>query len=608
MKRYLLILLFFSFWDFNTLASQGDTIAITRNSHVSLYDITPSRRWIRELRNIIIVSPKTESEADSFNIMSPSDIYSHTEGLTIVKIRIVQLNPFGSSITDSVHKKTGWVGEVANAVHVKTNEFVIRNALLFKEGDVVDGLTLAYSERYLRSHSYIGDVRISVIPVCENTAEVLVIVQDNFPYSGDFDTNLDTRASVSLSNKNMIGLGFEMRAGVFIDTKKDNIMGYRATLSSSNIGRSLVSFQADYLDKYENQRYGFRFHRDFYSPATKYAGQLSFFNVRTPVRYYEYKSDAAPIEPVTIKYNQLDVWLGRSFLLSNRKYYRQSQNITFSLGANSMRYIDRPDESEDRYYRLQNRTTYLASLSFSQQSFYNASLIYNYGRTEDIPYGHLFTIKGGKEFSEMTDRPYIGMIASTGYFLPYIGYLSGAISCGSFFKKKEPDQGVIDVEMNYFSNLYVTGNLLQRTFINGNYTRQLFNWLEDKLVIDDEYGIPGFRNDSVLGRHRFNLSIEQNVFLPRELYGFRFVVYAFSYFSWLGGYNESIKPNNLYSSFGLGVRIRNNRLVFNTFQIQFAYFPNPPPNTSFRHFNFSDEKLLKPREFMAGPPQILPVY
>ena len=602
MKRLLLVLVLMTLWDYFLIASQGDTV-----THVSFYDITPSRRWVRELRNIIIVSPKNETEADTFNIMSPGNIYLATEGLTIANIRITRLNPFGTSITDSVHSHPRWLGRVGNAIHINTNEFVIRNALLFREGDAVDGLKLAYSERYLRSLGYIGDARITSTPVCENTAEVLVVIQDNLPYSVDGDSNFDTRASFSFTNNNIIGLGFELLAGAFIDTKKENLMGYRAMLRQANMGRSLTSFQADYLDKYENQRLGFKLQRDFYAPTTKYAGSLSFYNVRTPVRYYDYKSDEAPSTPVTIRYKQFNAWFGRSFLLDNRSNYRQSRNITVSVGAHNMKFIDRPDDAEERYYRLQNRTTYLASLSFSKQSFYNASLIYNYGRTEDIPYGHLLTIKGGKEISEMARRPYLGAIASSGYFVPYLGYISGALSYGAFFNKG-PDQGVVSVEMNYFSNLYITGNTRQRTFVNGKYTRQLFNWLEDKLVIDDEYGIPGFRNDSVLGRHRLNLSVEQNVFLPREVFGFRFVVYAFSYLSWLGGYNEPVMLSNLYSSFGLGVRIRNNRLVFNTLQVQIAYFPNIPKNSSFSYFSYSGERVLKPREFSARAPEIVSVY
>ncbi|MCL2313598.1 MAG: hypothetical protein FWC41_14175, partial [Firmicutes bacterium] len=116
------------------------------------------------------------------------------------------------------------------------------------------------------------------------------------------------------------------------------------------------------------------------------------------------------------------------------------------------------------------------------------------------------------------------------------------------------------------------------------------------------------RNDSVLGRQRFNLSFEQNFFTPWNLYEFRFVLYAFAYFSWLGDYDKSIIFSKLYSSFGIGVRIRNNRLIFSTLQIQLAYFPNIPKNSRFHYISFSQETVLQPRDFKPKAPEVMPLY
>ena len=240
----------------------------------SIYNRDISSRWIRELRNVIIVSPKNESEVDTFNVQSPGNIYLGAEGLTITGIRIVRLKPFGASVADiaynaadhdlgSTVNNINWLGRAGNAIHVNTGEFIIRNALLFKEGDKVNGVQLAYSERYLRSMRYINDARVIAISVSNDEAEVLVVVQDNLPYSADFDSNFSSRANFSITNRNIIGLGLEMRAGAFINSEKDHLMGYRALLRLSNIGNSFVSFQADYLDKYENQRYGCTLRRDF---------------------------------------------------------------------------------------------------------------------------------------------------------------------------------------------------------------------------------------------------------------------------------------------------------------------------------------------------------
>jgi hypothetical protein len=378
-------------------------------------------------------------------------------------------------------------------------------------------------------------------------------------------------------------------------------MGYEAMMRLPHIGRSFISFQADYLDRYENQRWGFSLRREFYAPTTKYAGHLILNHAHTPVSYREIATSYQDM----VSYKHLDVWLGRSFLMDTDPINKQRKNITISLGMQRMRFGDRPVSAE-LYYRFQNRTTYLTSLTYSQQAHYKTNMIYNYGRTEDIPYGYLFSVTGGKEVNQMYNRPYMGVNFSTGYFIPKLGYLSGAASLGTFFRDR-PEQGLVDVKLNYFTNLYVLGKFRHRTFVNGQYTRQLHNQLEDQLIIDGEYGIPGFRNDSILGRHRFNLSVEQDFFMPREAYGFRFVLYAFTYLCWLGEYNESIILSNLYSSFGIGARIRNNRLVFNTIQVQLAYFPNIPENSRFRYMHFSTATVLQPRDFKPRAPDVIPL-
>jgi hypothetical protein len=441
-------------------------------------------------------------------------------------------------------------------------------------------------------------------PVSGHEAEVLVVVQDMMPYSISFGSNFSSRANAAIANRDIFGLGIELRAGTFINSQKERLMGYEAMLRLPNIGRSFVSIQADYLDRYEDQRFGFAIRKDFYAPTTKYAGHLSLYNARTPVRYFDYSHESPAIIPVTIRYHQLDAWIGRSFLINKKSFNEQRRNATVTLGAQSIHFIDRPEQSEELYYRFQNRTICLASFTYSQQAFYKTNMIYNFGRTEDIPYGYMLSVVSGKEINQMYHRPYLGANFSSGYFIPGFGYLSNAISCGTFFRNGK-EQGVIDLEMNYFSSLYVIGNYRHRTFFNGKYTQQLYNWLYDMLVIDGEQGIPGFRADSVQGRQRFNLSVEQNLFTPWILYGFRFVLYGFAHFSWLGEYGTS---STLYSSFGGGVRIRNNRLIFNTLQIQIAYFPNIPKNSSFHYVNFSSEKLLQPRNFAPKAPEAIPLY
>ncbi len=566
-----------------------------------------SSKWIKELKNIIISPPKQESETDTFNIESPNYTYLGAEGMTIAQIRIIRLDPFGASINDTIVREVNWLQKAGNKTHVLTREYLIRNSLLFRVGDKVKVLTLADSERYLRSLDFINDARISVNQLSDNTAEVMVVIQDIESYAFAFGTNFSSRMNLSATDRNILGLGVELKVGTFLDGNKDHLWGYESNLKIHNIAHSFISFDATYLNKYETQQIGVVFNRDFFSPSTKYAGNLTLFNSRIGLFYYVPNEPIANGKDTTVRFNNFDGWIGRSFQIKENLFDKKRTNVTVAVRTQRIDFTDRPENAQTFYYQFQNRTVFLGSLSLSQQAYYKTNLIYNYGRTEDIPYGYLASIVIGREHNELYHRNYAGANFSSGYFIPKIGYLSGAISYGTFFRNS-PEQGSIDVALNYFTNLYVIGAFRMRSFANIQYTRQLDAKYYDDLDIEGEVGIPGFRNDSIRGRHRLTLNLEQDLFAPWKVIGFNIVAYAFGNFSWLGDYGERVFQSSLYNSFGIGFRIRNNRLIINTLQVRFAYFPNIPPNSGFKYVEFSKETLLRPRNFSAKAPEIVPLY
>jgi hypothetical protein len=63
----------------------------------------------------------------------------------------------------------------------------------------------------------------------------------------------------------------------------------------------------------------------------------------------------------------------------------------------------------------------------------------------------------------------------------------------------------------------------------------------------------------------------------------------------------------LYSKIGLGVLISNDYLVFNNFQLSFAYYPNIPEvgNSLFKTNSFQNDDLQL-LDYQIGQPTILP--
>jgi hypothetical protein len=145
-----------------------------------------------------------------------------------------------------------------------------------------------------------------------------------------------------------------------------------------------------------------------------------------------------------------------------------------------------------------------------------------------------------------------------------------------------------------------------RNFVKIEYTRGFDRYTDESLTFIKEDGFSGFRNDSVNGTQRLSAGIESVLFSPLRIYGFRFAFFASADVGYIFGTNEFANQGKVLSSIGLGVRIHNQNLVFNTFQIRLGYFPNLPPFSRTSYFLVSGEQLLKPVNFDPGPPSSLP--
>jgi hypothetical protein len=305
--------------------------------------------------------------------------------------------------------------------------------------------------------------------------------------------------------------------------------------------------------------------------------------------------------PEPLKYNLQDYWLSRSFLIDRESVIR----LIFGARYTNNNVFDRPLILPDSYHYLQKYRMFLGSATISMQKYYKTNLIYGYGRTEDIPYGGLITLTAGKEINEFSDRFYAGIYAATGHSLRPIGYFYTSAGFSTFFGGTAK-QGMLLLRTSYFSNLLYLGNFKMRNFLMVDYTRGFDRNIDEFLIFNRDNGFSGFRNDSVGGAQRLSVSIESVLFSPVNLYGFRFAFFAFADLGYLFGTNEFVRQGEVLSSIGLGIRIRNDNLVFNTFQIRLGFYPNLPPYSRVSYLTVSGEQLLKPNNFDPGPPTVFP--
>lgn len=560
----------------------------------SLKEKAAKRNLTRKLYEIVVVSPGI---SENKNVSGKSESqYSEYTGHKIRKIDVTRLSVFGSDIDNPAAYKGYRTQNLLNKTHVNTLDPVIRNNLLFEPGDTLSPILLSDNERLLRELSFIDDARINVIPVSEEEVDIQVITKDVYSLGGEYSPSGLTRGKVSIFENNIFGLGHELGFEMPFDGDKPDSPGFGVHYLVDNLARSFVNLRVFYHDGIGEESYGIDLSRKFMSSSTKYAGGVS---IRHMYRFEDLDTMNTP-EP--LKYNLQDYWLSRSFLLDPETVTR----FILSARYTNNNVLDRPFIHPDSYHPLQKYRMFLGSLALTRQRFYKTNLVYGYGRTEDVPYGSLVKVTLGKEINEFKRRSYAGSEISFGKSFSGFGFLHSSAGFGSYLNGKETEQGILYIRTRYFSNLLPLGRNMIRNFVRLDFTRGFDRNLDEYLNYYSDNGFSGFRNDSVQGRQRINLGLETVVFSPVNVNGFRFAFFGFADISSLSGTNEILSKGTGLSGIGLGLRVRNDNLIFNTFQVRIGFFPDPPPYSRINNITVSGEQPLRMEDFETGPPSPIP--
>ncbi|MHB8077927.1 MAG: hypothetical protein ACYDIE_01555 [Candidatus Krumholzibacteriia bacterium] len=121
-----------------------------------------------------------------------------------------------------------------NALHVNTQERIIRRELLFAPGDSVEAGRLAETERNLRGLGYLTEVSVAVADtLAGGGVEVLVHARETWSLQTQFayarSSNGDQRWNIALEDENFLGYGTLLSVGVGRDEdRRFSTLGWRS--------------------------------------------------------------------------------------------------------------------------------------------------------------------------------------------------------------------------------------------------------------------------------------------------------------------------------------------------------------------------------------------
>ncbi len=527
------------------------------------------------------------------NIMQQSEAYFFPyAGYTIGTITYKSIDILEGSVIDTLQKASTKLGKLINRIHRDTRIQIVEDNLLFNAGDLVDPYQLADNERVLRRFGSIRDARIYLRPHPKkaNVVDIEIVTQDVAPLGASGSFTSWQWYDVALYHVNLLGYAKQLQIAYFRNSHRSPNNGFEITARDPNMFGSFVRGQLQYADNYIHKKTRVAFERDFFAPEVKYAGGVELY--RSNKNFY---SDGYDTLDITYTESSMDFWAGRSI------EFKKRSTLIFSARVGSHDFQDRPYVDIDSNTFLFDRTLVLGSVSLAKRNYLKANKIRGFGVTEDVPIGYALILTTGKEWNEFNERNYFGFLGTISKYFTNAGYVNVGVGLGSFISSGKPEDGALNIESIYFSNLKKVKRSQVRQFVFAGYTQGINRKINTTLLLPGKW--EGDNNIKPIGTERLQMGFETVYFMPWYAYGFQFAMYHRLDVNLLAVEEKLFHRNSLFPLVEVGMRTLNDNLIFPTLSISFGYyFKNPDFDGAFQfkiqtqlQGLFKIDQVFKPR-------------
>lgn len=510
-------------------------------------------------------------------------------GKRVASIHIERLRPFN---TDG-----NWFERTANKLHTRTRTHIIWRDLLFDVGDRLDPELVARNKQLLQSRSYLSDVEfaVEVDPLDTTQVNLLIRTRDSWTVDVDADVHSGGEASLELSESNLFGRGHKIAVETNINYRN---VGYGGNLFAYEIANLLGSFHTFRFAAgraFDESRFEVGVAKEFLRP-NDYEMGATYENNK--IEHYFRDRDTTEL----VRRCGWNLWAGLSRRIDaiDANGYLAMRLQHYNTGLRPLT----TDAKTNPY--LHDHDMVLLSTGLYREHFYSANMIYGYGRREYLATGFKSELQVGYRRGEFNDDLYLGLLHAMGGFLP-VGYLRGSVAVGAPYNLDADrwHRVTLDADVDWFSNLFRFNRTSVRQFVNLNYT---IGWnraagADEQIVFTKTDGLRAL-NEELVGTNRLTLNTETVFFTPYKPLGFRMAIYSFLDGGLLG-YHDNIFRNDAFCSFGVGLRIRNERLVFKAIQIQLGVAFGPHGLAESRYFRLTSQSSMQAFRYNPERPQML---
>ena len=548
-----------------------------------------SRRAVpRMLYRMFFIRPVPDTTSNG-RILDESSELQPFEGKTIGRIVIERAQVF--------RPDGNWLQRTGNKTHALTRERVVRRDLLFRSGDRLDPQLIVRNKQLLRSRPYISDVDIDVRPDPLDTALVDLIIRtrDRWTITVDGAWHSEGRTMVAVADANVFGSGNLLRVETNFNRKDfsygGNVVGYEIP----NLLGTFYTAEFTAGRDFYNSTLDMQLRKEFLRP-TDYEVGLTYSDLK--FKQYMIEQDTS----LLVKERNWNAWGGYS-----RYLQPISSSLYFTTRYNRRQFLRRPGPvTPDNHPALHSHDILLFGAGLYRERFLTANMIYGFGTNEYLATGYKAEVVSGYSWGEFNDEVYLGLSYRTGGFRN-AGYIMGGFTLGSYIDPRSGTwrHSTVDVDLRWFSNLFMYRRSRIRQFLMFNYTQ---GWNRgtgnnESVLFTRQNGLQALK-ERVLGTTRLVLNTETVVFTPWQPLGFRIAFFAFADGGLLG-YSPNVFKNDFFATLGSGIRIKNERLIFSTIQIRLgiAFCKNGLADS--QYFRLSNSTRLEQYRYRPARPEIV---
>jgi outer membrane protein assembly factor BamA len=234
----------------------------------------------------------------------PSSERLEEMGATVGKIVLLKENVFDPSQPG----EDRWLYRLANRWHIVTRDSVIRQQLLFREGDRFSKRLLEESARLLRENAYLYTATVEPLSYEDGVVDIVVRTRDLWtlmPGASVSRSGGENEWRVSLSEKNLIGRGARLRFSYEEDVDRQTTT---FEFSDRNFGHSWVSVALGLSDKSDGNTSQLDVVRPFYALDTRWSAGFNVFDDEREDRLYELGEEVAEYQHESDYYTAFGGW------------------------------------------------------------------------------------------------------------------------------------------------------------------------------------------------------------------------------------------------------------------------------------------------------------